>query len=71
MREIPPEFAEFAREKQAQLLKNVVTSAALGVVVANAVAWAGGDATLELLATTFEAQLPLFVLAAIYSALRK
>ena len=71
MSEIPPEFAEFTKQKQTQLLSNVLTSAALGVIVANAAALVGGDATLALLATTAKAQVPLFVLAAVYSALRK
>jgi len=71
MSEIPPEYADFAREKQTQLLTNVLTSAALGVVVANAAALVGGDASADLLAETAKAQVPLFALAAVYSALRK
>jgi len=67
MSEIPDEFAEFVRQKQKQLLTNVLTSAAAAVALANLVAFAAGDASVAVLATTARAQAPLLAIAAVAS----
>lgn len=65
MSEIPPEYAGFVKEKRQQLLTNVLTSSAAGVVVANVVALIAGDASFVVLGETLKTQAPLFFLAAI------
>lgn len=69
MTEIPDEFKEFAEAKQKQLLNNVLTSAAVGVVLANFAALLCGDASGAVLAETLTAQLPLLALTAAASFL--
>jgi hypothetical protein len=69
MTEIPDEFKEFAKAKQTQLLNNVLTSAAAGVMLANGVALLCGDASGAVLAETLTAQLPLLALTAAASAI--
>jgi len=67
MTEVPAEFAEFVREKRKQIVNNVLTSSAAGVVVANCAALLAGDASLAILGETIEKQIPLVVLVAIGS----
>lgn len=67
--EIPAEFAGFVKAKQQQLLFNMLSSSAVGVLCANLVALAAGDASVELLVQTSEAQIPLLVLTLIASVL--
>ena len=71
MTEIPEEFAEFVSEKQKQLLDNVLTSAAAGVVLANIAALVAGDASMAVLAETLQIQIPLLALTAVASILAK
>lgn len=71
MSEIPDEFAEFASQKQKQLLTNVLTSAAAGVVISNLVALVAGEASWAVLTTTARAQVPLLALTAVASFLAK
>jgi len=67
--EIPAEFADFVAAKQRELAFNMLTSSAAGVVVANLAALVAGDATVEVLAQTSQAQLPLLVVTLIASVL--
>lgn len=71
MSEIPAEFAEFVRDKQKQLISNILTSSAVGVALANAAALAAGDASLAVFGETIQTQIPLFALVAIASFLAK
>lgn len=67
--EIPAEFAEFVQAKQRQLAFNMLSSSAAGVLGANLVALIAGDASIELLVTTSEAQIPLLIITLIVSVL--
>ena len=67
MSEIPAEFAEFVQAKRRQLALNVITSSVAGVALANLVALAAGDASVAVLLTTVQAQLPLVALTAVVS----
>ena len=67
MSEIPAEFADFVKAKQLQLLTNVLSSAAAGVVLANVAALFAGDASLAVLGETVQAAVPLIAIAAIAS----
>lgn len=67
--EIPAEFADFVKAKQQELLFNMLSSSAVGVLCANLAALAAGDASAELLVQTSEAQIPLLVLTLIASVL--
>lgn len=71
MSEIPPEYAEFTEQKQKQLLNNVLSSSAIGVLLANAVAVLSQDASFAVLTQTVTAQIPLLVIVAIASLLAK
>jgi len=65
---VPERFQEFVKEKQLQILNNVLTSAAFGVVLANGVSLIAGDASVEVLLGTTKAVLPIFALTAVASA---
>lgn len=67
--EIPAEFADFVKKKQQQLAFNMLSSSAVGVVLANVAALVAGDASLEVLAQTSQAQIPLLLLTLIASIL--
>jgi len=67
--EIPAEFADFVAAKQRQLAFNMLSSSAVGVVCANLAALVAGDASVELLVQTSQAQIPLLVLTLIASIL--
>lgn len=69
MSEIPAEFAEFAKQKQRQLVVNVLSSSAAGVALANLAALAAGDASLAVLGQTLQTQVPLIALTAAASFL--
>jgi len=64
---VPAQFQDFVKEKQLQLVNNVVTSAAFGVVVANGVSLVAGDASTQVLLDTSKAVLPVFVLVVLAS----
>lgn len=67
MEKVPDEYQEFVQEKQLQLLFNVLSSSAAGVVVANAAALVSGDASGTVLAETLQAQVPLLALTGVAS----
>ena len=67
--EIPAEFAEFVKAKQQQLAFNMLSSSAAGVLGANLAAVVAGDASIELLLQTSQAQVPLLILTLIASVL--
>jgi len=67
--EIPAEFAGFVEAKQKELAFNMLSSSAVGVVLANAAALVAGDASAELLLQTCQLQIPLLVLTLIASIL--
>ena len=67
--EIPAEFADFVKAKQRQLAFNMLSSSAVGVVLANLAALVAGDASLDLLIQTSQAQIPLLILTLIASVL--
>lgn len=69
MSEIPAEFGDFVRAKRRQLALNVLTSSAAGVALANLAALAAGDASLAVLGSTLQSQLPLIALTAVASVL--
>jgi len=64
---VPEEFQDFIKEKQLQLLNNVVTSAGFGLVLANVVALVAGDASTQVLLETTKAVLPIFALVVVAS----
>lgn len=64
---VPEQFQDFMKEKQLQLLNNVVTSAGFGLVLANVVALVAGDASTQVLFETTKAVLPIFVLVVVAS----
>ena len=66
---IPAEFADFVRAKQQELAFNMLSSSTAGVLCANLAALVAGDASVELLIQTSEAQIPLLVLTLIASVL--
>jgi len=68
MEKVPERFGAFVREKQAELLKNVATSAVFGAVVANLVAVLAGEASGEVAEATVRAILPVFALVGVASA---
>lgn len=67
--EIPAEFAEFVQTKQRELAFNMLSSSAAGVLLANFAALIAGDACVDLLVQTSQAQIPLLVLTLIASVL--
>ena len=71
MKKVPAEFADFVQKKKKQLLVNILTSSAAGVVLANTAALATGDASIAVLGQTVQAQLPLFLLTAVASFLAR
>lgn len=64
---VPAQFQGFVREKQLQLVNNVLTSAATGVLFANGAAILSGDASMEVLTATTGAMAPVLALAALAS----
>ena len=66
---IPGEFADFVKAKQRELAFNMLSSSAAGVVGANLAALVAGDASIELLVQTSQAQIPLLILTLIASIL--
>jgi len=67
--EIPAEFADFVQAKQRELAFNMLSSSAVGVVLANLAALVAGDASVELLVQTCQLQIPLLILTLIASVL--
>ena len=67
--EIPAEFAEFVKSKQRELALNMLSSSAVGVLLANLAALVAGDASLDLLLQTSQAQVPLLLLTLVASIL--
>ena len=63
---VPAQFQGFVREKQLQLVNNLLTSATAGVLYANGAALLAGDASMEVL-TTIGAMVPVLALAALAS----
>ena len=62
---VPEQFQGFVKEKQLQILNNVLTSAVFGVVLANTASLIiTGDVSTELLVETTKAVLPIFGLVA-------
>ena len=62
---VPKQFQGFVKEKQLQILNNVLTSAVFGVVLANTASLIiTGDVSTELLVETTKAVLPIFGLVA-------
>jgi len=57
------------KTKQRELAFNMLSSSAVGVVLANLVALVAGDASVELLVQTSQAQIPLLILTLIASVL--
>lgn len=68
---IPDGFQGFIKEKQLEILNNVVTSALFGVVLANGVSLVAGDASAQVLLETTKAVLPVFALGVVLSGLIK
>ena len=67
--EIPAEFADYVKDKQKQLAFNMLSSSAAGVVIANLAALVAGDASVEVLVQTSQAQIPLLLLTLLASIL--
>ena len=62
---VPEQFQGFVKEKQLQIVNNVLTSAVFGVVVANTASLIiTGDVSTELLVETTKAVVPIFGLVA-------
>jgi len=57
------------KAKQRELAFNMLSSSAVGVVLANLAALVAGDASVELLVQTSQAQIPLLILTLIASVL--
>jgi len=57
------------KAKQRELAFNMLSSSAVGVVLANLAALVAGDASVELLVQTSQAQVPLLILTLIASVL--
>ena len=68
---IPDGFQGFVKEKQLEILNNVVTSAVFGVVLANGVSLVEGDASVQVLTETTKAVLPIFALGVVTSGVVK
>jgi len=66
---VPEQFQDFIKEKQLQILNNVVTSAAFGVVLANVVSLIAGDASTQVLLETTKGALPIFAFVAVATGL--
>lgn len=66
---IPDGFQGFIKEKQLEILNNVVTSAVFGVVLSNVVAVVAGDASVPVLVDTTKAVLPIIGLGVVTSGL--
>jgi len=65
---VPEQFQDFVKEKQLQIVNNVVTSAVFGVVVANTASLLlTGAVSTELLVETTKAVFPIFGLVAVAS----
>jgi len=67
MEKVPEQFQEFVKEKQLQLLNNILTSAAAGVVLANVVSFIAGDASSAVVVETAKALFPVLALVALAS----
>ena len=67
--EIPAEFADFVQAKRRQLALNVLSSSAAGVLLANLAALVAGDASVAVLTSTVQTQVPLIALTAVASFL--
>jgi len=66
---IPAEFVDFVKAKQQELAWNMLSSSAAGVLIANLAALIAGDASVELLVQTSQAQIPLLILTLVASIL--
>jgi len=69
MEKIPEEFQDFVKEKQIQLLNNVLTSAVAGIVVSNIVSAFYEDFTGDIVIETLKAQIPILALIVLASVL--
>jgi len=69
MEKIPEEFQDFVKEKQIQLLNNVLTSAVAGIVVSNIVSAFYEDFTGDIVIETLKAQIPILALIVVASVL--
>lgn len=69
MEKVPEEFQEFVKEKQLQLLNNILTSAVAGVVLANVVSFIAGDASTGVVLETVKSTIPVIALVALTSLL--
>lgn len=67
--EIPAEFADFVKAKQRELAFNMLSSSAVGVVLASLAALVAGDASVELIVQVTQAQIPLLILTLVASIL--
>mmetsp|Transcript_12224 Transcript_12224/g.12285 ORF Transcript_12224/g.12285 Transcript_12224/m.12285 type:complete len:82 (+) Transcript_12224:304-549(+) len=65
---VPDGLQDFVKEKQIQVLNNVLTSAAAGVLLANFVAVVSGNFSSVILVETLKADIPLLVIVALASA---
>jgi len=64
---VPAEFQVFVKEKQLQIINNVLTSAVAGVVLANIVSFIAGDASADIALETTKAIFPILALVALAS----
>jgi len=62
---VPEQFQDFIKEKQLQILNNVVTSAAFGILLSNVVSLVAGDASTQILLETTKAVLPVFAIGVV------
>lgn len=69
MEKIPEEFQDFVKEKQIQLLNNVLTSSVAGIVVSNIVSVFYEDFTGDIIIETLKAQIPILALIVVASVL--
>jgi len=69
MEKVPEQFQGFVKEKQVQVLNNVLTSAVAGLVLANGVSFIAGDASIAVVIGTAKAIFPVFAIVALASLL--
>jgi len=67
MEKVPEQFQGFVKDKQVQLLNNVLTSAAAGLVLSNGVSLIAGAASVDVIVETTKAIFPVFAVVALAS----
>jgi len=67
MEKVPEQFQGFVKDKQVQLLNNVLTSAAAGLVLSNGVSLIAGAASVDVVVETTKAIVPVFAVVALAS----